>query len=73
MDAVKRKRRKRSGNPHIAFRLERDLAEYLKSRPEGVRAYLTQLIENDKRISESEANREEVLRQLFDGFVEDER
>jgi hypothetical protein len=42
------KRGKRSGNPHISFRLDRDLTEFLKAQPEGVRAYLSRLIKQDK-------------------------
>ncbi len=44
----KSRRDKKSGNPHIAFRLDRDLAEYVKAQPEGIRAYLTRLIKTDK-------------------------
>ena len=47
-DRKKPKRLKRTGNPHFAFRLDRDLAEYLKAQPEGIRAYLTRLIKTDK-------------------------
>lgn len=66
------KRGKRSGNPHIAFRLDRDLAEYLKAQPEGVRAYLSRLISTDKDSKDNAAIRQEALRQMFEGFTDSE-
>ncbi len=71
------KRGKRSGFPRISFRLDRDLTEFLKAQPEGVRAYLSELIKNDKQkrkdieqdIKQREAYQDQLRQQL--GIITD--